>query len=98
MILYSSHKERLKDEARKKTIMLYSQILEYQIRVFRRYITDESRWGPIPGYFRDLAVLDNWTGMLALMKTTEKEIRRDLEVINSSKLIEVEEFVKKELP
>ncbi|GAB1205469.1 hypothetical protein APSETT445_004145 [Aspergillus pseudonomiae] len=54
---------------RERTITLYSQVLEYQIRLTKQL----SRYGLIQ-YMRDIATADDWKEMLTEIKHTDKSI------------------------
>jgi hypothetical protein len=79
-----SPQARLARLVRDKVISLYSQILKYQIYVFRQY----SRAGFFR-FLRDVVVADNWKEMLKALKETESAIRRNLTELDTNVLRQV---------
>ncbi|PWY92996.1 hypothetical protein BO94DRAFT_583239 [Aspergillus sclerotioniger CBS 115572] len=61
---------------RGKTIRLYSEILQYEIRLAKQYSHGASFHA-----LRDFAVADNWKEMLTSVKTLEQSIKTDLETL-----------------
>lgn len=71
MSSYSTPEDRFKLglRLRERTITLYSQVLEYQIRLTKQL----SRSGLFQ-YMRDIATADDWKEMLTEIKCTDKSI------------------------
>lgn len=61
-----------------KTIKLYSQILEYQIR-----LTYQCSRHTLSRYFRDVALANNWKAILIEVKDFKQSIIKDLRKIDS---------------
>jgi len=79
----SQHVQTLKVSFEKKTIQLYSQILEYQIRLARQC----SRSSAVR-ILRDLAIVDDWQVLLAGVKKTVDNIEPFLRILDGNKLSE----------
>ncbi|KAH8807393.1 hypothetical protein F5884DRAFT_341401 [Xylogone sp. PMI_703] len=73
--------QNLKQSFTTQLVKLYTQILQYQIRLARQY----SRLGVFK-YLRDVMIIDNWKTMLANVKSTEEVIRHDIGTVDSHTL------------
>jgi hypothetical protein len=71
----------LKQSFTTQFVKLYTQILQYQIRLTRQY----SRLG-VFRYLRDAVIVDDWKTMLADVKTTEEIIRHGIDAVDSHTL------------
>jgi hypothetical protein len=69
-----------------KTVKLYSQILEYQIRLAYQYSRHT-----LSRYFRDVVLADDWKAMLAEVKDFEQSIIKDLREVDGYTMKVVDE-------
>ena len=82
------HLQELKRSFRTKTVDLYAQILEYQIRL-AKYLGHSG----FCRFFTDLVVTDDWNAMLMNVKDIEGSIKNYLSTHDSSTLKEIHDRV-----